>query len=360
MVSGSGTMVNRFRYSPVRRLAALAGGFLAAMAWGSATVTMQTMFGVLTDTTGTPVPDGALWVMIYDQNDDGRFPGGLETDGTLLDPAAAHAAFAGKILEVGNIIEGDRIFALGEINDLTGGYPGLTQNRVVGLDIVGMNLEPGRKWAFYWFPGLTTANPQLPGQSFEIGGINEVSQISSNSDQGMTIPNDGALVNIYIYANSVPEGTLPTSRFRSVAAEPTNDFAAWIAGFFPGESDPVIVGFDADPDADGLANGLESFLGTPPDVPSPGLESPASVSPGTLTFLVTLAKEPPSDVTGKWEWSRDLVHWFPDGASDGSVVVDFTETIVDGINPVRNRMKIAATGSDSSPLTLFVRLVATQ
>ena len=347
----------RPRTSSFRSLPALlAGTFWALPTLGWATVTMQIMFGPLADPSGAPVQNGRLWVMVYDENNDGQFPGGLGTDASLTDPAAAYSAFAGKTLEVGTMIEGDRIFAVGKMDDTSTGVPGLTQNLVDQIDVVGMNLESGRKWAFYWFPKLSPTAPQVPGQAFAIGGINEVSRFSLIGTQGMTIPNDGDTVAIAIYADSLPDGTLPVSRFQSVTAEKPNDFAAWIDGFFPGESDPAIVGFDADPDADGLSNGVESILGTSPATPNPGLENPAASISGTLTFLATTAKNPPSDVARAWEWSRDLEHWFDNGESDGFTVVKFTETIVDETNPVRNRIKITTESSGIQPSLLFVRL----
>ena len=42
-------------------------------------------------------------------------------------------------------------------------------------------------------------------------------------------------------------------------------FSAWISGFFPGETNPAIVGRTADPDRDGQSNGLEFALGGAPD-----------------------------------------------------------------------------------------------
>jgi hypothetical protein len=339
--------------------ALLAGAFWALPALGLATVTMQIMFGPLADPSGAPVQNGRLWIMVYDENNDGQFPGGLGTDASLTDPAAAYSAFAGKTLEVGTMIEGDRIFAMGEIS-ASAEYPGLTQNSVPGLDIVGMNLEPGHKWAFYWFPGVPAASPEIPSTPFEIGGINEISDIPTSSNQGMTIPADGAYVAIYIYADSLPESTLPSSRFQSVTAEEPNDYAAWISGFFPGEFDPAIVGFDADPDADGLSNGVESILGTSPDAATPGLTAPAPSASGALVFTATLAKKLPDDVARAWEWSRDMVHWFADGAADGLTTVDFTESTIDASNPAFDRVEITAAATGMPLARLFVRLAASR
>ena len=41
-------------------------------------------------------------------------------------------------------------------------------------------------------------------------------------------------------------------------------YASWIDGFFPGETDPAIIGATADPDNDGIPNAVEMVLGGNP------------------------------------------------------------------------------------------------
>jgi hypothetical protein len=48
------------------------------------------------------------------------------------------------------------------------------------------------------------------------------------------------------------------------SAKPAQAFAQWMAGVFPGESNPQIVGPTEDPDGDGMASLLEYFMGTNP------------------------------------------------------------------------------------------------
>lgn len=56
------------------------------------------------------------------------------------------------------------------------------------------------------------------------------------------------------------------------ATPSSNSFAAWMAGFFPGVTDPAIVGTSADPDGDGVRNLLEfAFKGAPGSATSHGL-----------------------------------------------------------------------------------------
>jgi len=42
-------------------------------------------------------------------------------------------------------------------------------------------------------------------------------------------------------------------------------FASWINGFFPGETNPLIIGAARDPDSDGILNGVEMVLGGTPN-----------------------------------------------------------------------------------------------
>ena len=131
----------------------LAGARIAAD-----TATVTTLFGVLREPDGTTaVADGALWIIVYDQNDDGVFPGRLATDGSLSDTEAARDAFGGRTLAKGDLIGGDRIIHLESSNSTGGGSPGTPQNFIM-LDLSGDNLVPGRKWAIYWFPDLTKNN----------------------------------------------------------------------------------------------------------------------------------------------------------------------------------------------------------
>ena len=41
-------------------------------------------------------------------------------------------------------------------------------------------------------------------------------------------------------------------------------YASWIDGFFPGETNPSIIGAAADPDQDGIENGVELLIGGNP------------------------------------------------------------------------------------------------
>lgn len=142
------------------------------------------------DGVGYPA-SGAAWALIYDQNNDGNLPGGL-TDGTSLvagSASAIEAAFGASMSISNNTIlaNGDRII-------MTGTVPvGGVIDEVVLFDIgTGTNqVTTGRKFALYWFPGLSVGDSFNTTGAYEIGGVFEQSpHAPSFSDYGMVVPSD--------------------------------------------------------------------------------------------------------------------------------------------------------------------------
>ena len=133
-------------------------------------------------------------------------------------------------------------------------------------------------------------------------------------------------------------------------------YAEWIDGFFPGETNPAIIGLGADPDADGIGNGVENFFGTAPDGFSHGLAA-GTVSGGTFTFTHpqgTLA----ADLAASYRWSTDLQSFNADGATDGDgTKVDFT---VEADTPVAGTTTVTATITGTAVERFFVRVEVSQ
>lgn len=50
----------------------------------------------------------------------------------------------------------------------------------------------------------------------------------------------------------------------SLSSATSSSYASWIGSFFPGESDPAIIGANADPDRDGIPNAIEMTIGGNP------------------------------------------------------------------------------------------------
>jgi len=60
-----------------------------------------------------------------------------------------------------------------------------------------------------------------------------------------------------------------------------NIYDLWIADFYPGETDPLMIGFSADPNQTGLSNGLNFLIATNPFTLDPALLPKTTLSDTT-------------------------------------------------------------------------------
>jgi subtilisin-like proprotein convertase family protein len=135
-----------------------------------------------------------------------------------------------------------------------------------------------------------------------------------------------------------------------------NTYQAWITTQNVG----VLTGFQDDADGDGLANGIENFLGTPAAISNPGL-SQVSSSPGILVFRHSRSNTPAVDISATYEWSADLAEWHPSAAtSNGTTVTIGTETIVEASAPDNDLIEVTATVTGVSQNQIFLRIKSTQ
>jgi hypothetical protein len=128
------------------------------------------------------------------------------------------------------------------------------------------------------------------------------------------------------------------------------------------------VAFDADPDNDGLGNGLEFVLGGEPNPANPESNSAALLpttlqSSGNLTFTFKRKDISESGVALKFQWSTDLT--FPSPAND--VLVGATDSTTDTIsvdvtedapNVDTDTIVITIPASKAAGGKLFGRLIA--
>ena len=80
--------------------------------------------------------------------------------------------------------------------------------------------------------------------------------------------------------------------------------------------DPSEQGMGDDPDGDRIPNGLEAWFGTHPGTFNAGLVHGATDG-ATTTFTHPHNENPPSDQSGIYEWSPDLVDWYLGDGIDG-------------------------------------------
>ena len=126
----------------------------------------------------------------------------------------------------------------------------------------------------------------------------------------------------------------------------TNDFASWAANSGLTGTDAL---FDADPDNDGIANGLESFLGTSPDARSNGMSNISRTANG-LSMQHSKNSDLSTDITANYQWSSDLITWNDSGvAADGTTVTISTEDS-DGTTTA------TATVSGTEPDSVFIKV----
>ena len=117
-------------------------------------------------------------------------------------------------------------------------------------------------------------------------------------------------------------------------------------------------GFSADANGDGLANGIEAWFGTNPVVSNAGI-TPVSQIDTVFTFTHPQANPPLGDVSFSYEWSTNMIDWYPSGTTVGTTTVDIDfepNTPAPGITEVQADTE----SSTVAPTKLFIRGVATQ
>jgi hypothetical protein len=125
-------------------------------------------------------------------------------------------------------------------------------------------------------------------------------------------------------------------------------------------TDPLVIGFGADPDGDGVRNGVEALSGGIPN--SAGVFATTELTKTTngLTFLYPQDKTLPSGVTAGYEWSTDLVNWQNGGASFGGVTVTLADEVWDDTGVDVDIYQVTATVTAGTAPKLFVRVKALQ
>ena len=110
-------------------------------------------------------------------------------------------------------------------------------------------------------------------------------------------------------------------------SEVANDFASWATNNGLSGSNAA---FNADPDGDGIPNGLESFLGTLPGSSSSAMSNIAKTGNG-ISMQHSRNSDLASDITASYHWSTDLSTWNTSGETiNGTTVTITTDDSVEG------------------------------
>ena len=144
---------------------------------------------------------------------------------------------------------------------------------------------------------------------------------------------DGLIDDVAVYNRVLNNAEIAALAAGADPLPPTNAFSDWIGDYFPGVTDPAIIGLDADPDGDGIDNGVENYFGTPPDEFSEGLVAGiVDADENTFTFTHPLNDTPASDLTATYRWSTDLQAFYNDGVPNGAgtTTVTFSDPTPDG------------------------------
>jgi hypothetical protein len=186
---------------------------------------------------------------------------------------------------------------------------------------------------------------------------------------GLTLdPQTGILAGTILATNPAGNYPIVIERYNSLgevvsqsftltlSATGASTYLDWIANQNVGSNS----GFTEDADGDGLANGMENFLGTPAAVPNMGLTRISS-SPGTLVFRHSRSNTPASDITAGYEWSADLNQWHLSGVSHaGSTVTTSPSAIIDAAAPANDLIEVTAAVTGTPLERIFVRIKASR
>ncbi|NJM38060.1 MAG: Ig-like domain-containing protein [Akkermansiaceae bacterium] len=237
--------------------------------------------------------------------------------------------------------------------------PGLAFSNDVNLN-VGASVSNAKVIADYssdnstWTNWGTTTNTN--GVNFSPPNFTAANVADGKTDLYVRFRFENVISGGAVIANPTIVGATTTQRpftLTGTVVATAQTYSSWIDGFFPGMTDPNIIGLNADPDNDGIVNGLENFFGTSPNQFSTGLTAGAfNSAAGTFTFSHpqgTLS----GDLTAIYQWSTDLITFDPAGAAGGTTVAFETAT-------ASSVTTVTATATGTIPNKLFARVRVVQ
>lgn len=246
-----------------------------------------------------------------------------------------------------------------------------------GLDVYLLNTaNPDSTGTDFYYEGANDANANvaLVGSTNIPAGTTQVNYADDTQDQSYTLTGDAlTLLQSFYEGDHIPDQTEIFFRFNidtSLGGTSLNRYTIDLASdessldisaaivvvtYADWIDDPALGieaadrGFTDDPDGDNIANGLEAWFGTHPGHQGQGIA--ALVMDGsTMTFTHPQSANPPTGLSGYYEWSPNLTDWHVsgEGPTGGSVVT---------FSPVNNGTVTTVTATASESIeSLFVRV----
>ena len=252
------------------------------------TVGSKETIGALTGSGTMNFSDGgggkALTLEVGGGDKSGTFTGTIQNTGTSNGPTALSISKTGtgtQVLDGPNTYSGTTTvnagtLELGFAGSLTffpgangivngiGGTGSLDLKGIFNINLANADLTDGNSWLIVDVNNLTESYTE----DFAVSGFSEISP-------GVWEKLDGD--NTWTFTNST--GVLELAVVAS-------GYTAWTNTQFPGETNVAIIGPDADPDADGIDNGIEFVIGgDPSDSPSTHLLPTATVDADSMNFV---------------------------------------------------------------------------
>jgi len=183
--------------------------------------------------------------------------------------------------------------------------------------------------------------------------INENSNVLGSTQSLSRLPDGGAAFDTTLYVVQAPSPGLTN------VLPPPYNYPNWINGYYSGVTDPLTIGFGADPDHDGISNGVEALIGGNPSTPGVFATTELTQTGNTFSFLYPKSKTVPAGVTASYDWSSDLITWQASTvASSGGINVTLVEEEWDSLDPNVTIYKVTATVTAGTTSKIFVRVAA--
>ena len=209
----------------------------------------------------------------------------------------------------------------------------IVSNSEVPEDLSVFNMEAGNIYnlSFYMNRALGSDMGIAQFTFYDIGGAEILSEpadlstdIHANTsdnvwlqyNQSVTVPNDAAQAVLKLFGG----GSNSYVFFDEVAItfiSSNNTFSNWasINGLLGSDAT-----FSADPDNDGIPNGLENFLGTQPNSQSVGMSN-IDYSTDSLSMQHSKSSNISTDISASYLWSLDLSTWNDNGTTVNGTTV---------------------------------------